>query len=72
MSHGSSRGHVSQENRESQAVFLIRNVVAQLEEIIDLWGGKHPSVRTYKTDTCGLAAGQRGPMIRKPHVLASR
>lgn len=86
----SSCGHVAQENRESQAVFLCKkcghgdnadhnaalNILARamrdhVEEIIDFWGGKHPSVRAYKTVSCGLTAGQRSSTIRKPHVLAS-
>ena len=85
----SSCGHVAQENRESQAVFLCKkcghsdnadhnaaiNILDRAlrdhgEEINDFWGGKHPSVRAYQPESCGLTAGQRSPMIRKPHVLA--
>lgn len=40
------------------------------EEINDFWGGKRPSVRAYQPELCGLTAGQRSPLIRKPHVLA--
>ena len=87
----SSCGHVAQENRESQAVFLCkkcghednadRNAAINIldralrdhvEEITDFWGGEHPSVRAYKPVSCGLTAGQHSPLIRKPHVLASR
>ena len=86
----SSCGHVAQENRESQAVFLCKkcghednadhnaaiNILDRAlrdhgEEINDFWGGKHPSVRAYQPAPCGLTAGQRSSMIRKPHVLAS-
>lgn len=81
----SSCGHVAQENRESQAVFLCKacgfsdnadhnaavNILARAlrdhkEEILEFWGGKHPSVRAYKPGSCGLTAGQHSPMIRKP------
>ena len=86
----SSCGYVTQENRESQAVFLCKkcghsdnadhnaaiNILDRAlrdhgEEITDFWGGKHPSVRAYQPELCGLTAGQRSPLIRKPHVLAS-
>ena len=36
------------------------------EEIIEFWGGKHPSVRAYKSGPCGLTAGQHSATIRKP------
>ena len=81
----SSCGHVAQENRESQAVFLCkacgfsdnadhnaainileRSLRDHKEEILEFWGGKHPSVRAYKPGSCGLTAGQHSPMIRKP------
>lgn len=81
----SSCGHVAQENRESQAVFLCkkcghsdnadRNAAINIldralrdnaEELIDFWGGKHPSVRTYESGACGLTAGQHSPMTREP------
>ncbi len=81
----SSCGHVAQENRESQAVFLCKkcghednadhnaaiNILDRalrdhVEEINEFWGGKHPSVRAYKSGPCGLTAGQPSPMIRKP------
>lgn len=81
----SSCGHVAQENRESQAVFLCKacgfsdnadhnaaiNILDRAlrdhkEEILEFWGGKHPSVRAYKPGSCGLTAGQHSPMIRKP------
>ena len=87
----SSCGHVAQENRESQAVFLCKkcsysdnadhnaaiNILDRalrdhVEEITDFWGGKHPSVRAYQPDPCGLTASQHSSTIRKPHVLASR
>lgn len=87
----SSCGHVAQENRESQAVFLCKscgfsdnadhnaaiNILDRAlrdhkEEILEFWGGKHPSVRAYKPGSCGLTAGQHSPSIRKPHVLTSR
>ena len=87
----SSCGHVAQENRESQAVFLCKkcghsdnadhnaaiNIVDRAlrdhqEEIHECWGGKHPSVRAYKSDPCSATAGQHSSMIRKPHALASR
>lgn len=41
------------------------------DEINKFWGGKHPSVRAYKSDSCGLTAEQHSSMIRKPHVLVS-
>lgn len=47
------------------------SAVRHVEEITDFWGGKHPSVRAYQPELCGLTAGQRSPLIRKPHVLAS-
>lgn len=81
----SSCGHVAQENRESQAVFLCKkcgfrdnaghnaaiNILARAlrdhkEEILEFWGGKHPSVRAYKPGSCGVTAVQHSPMIRKP------
>ena len=81
----SSCGHVAQENRESQTVFLCKkcghsdnadhnaaiNILDRAlrdhdEEITDFWGGKHPSVRAYQSDSRGLTAGQRSPSIRKP------
>lgn len=81
----SSCGHVAQENRESQAVFLCKacgysdnadhnaaiNILERalrdhVEEITDFWGGKHPSVRAYQSDSRGLTAGQHSPLIRKP------
>lgn len=87
----SSCGHVAQENRESQAVFLCKkcgykdnadynaaiNILERAlrdhrQEINEFWGGKHPSVRAYKSVSCGLTAGQRSSTIRKPHVLVSR
>ena len=36
------------------------------EEINEFWGGEHPSVRAYQSDSCGLTAGQQSPMTRKP------
>ena len=85
----SSCGHVTRENRESQAVFLCKkcghednadhnaaiNILDRalrdhVKEITDFWGGKHPSVRAYKPELCGLTVGQHSPLIRKPHVLA--
>lgn len=36
------------------------------EEVNEFWGGEHPSVRAYQSDSCGLTAGQQGPMTRKP------
>ncbi|PZP00296.1 MAG: hypothetical protein DI609_06615, partial [Corynebacterium urealyticum] len=51
---------------------LDRALRDHVEEIIDFWGGKHPSVRAYQSDPRGLTAGQHSPSIRKPHVLASR
>ena len=87
----SSCGHVAEENRESQAVFLCKkcgfsdnadhnaaiNILDRTlrdhkEEITNFWGGKHPSVRTYKPVSCGLTTSQHSSTIRKPHVLASR
>lgn len=81
----SSCGHVAQENRESQAVFLCKacgfsdnadhnaaiNILDRAlrdhkEEILEFWGGKHPSVRAYKPGSCGLTTVQPSPMIRKP------
>lgn len=81
----SSCGHVAQENRESQAVFLCKscgfsdnadhnaaiNILDRAlrdhkEEILEFWGGKHPSVRAYKPGSCGVTAGQHSTMIRKP------
>lgn len=81
----SSCGHVAQENRESQAVFLCKscgfsdnadhnaaiNILDRAlrdhkEEILEFWGGKHPSVRAYKPGSCGVTAGQPSPTIRKP------
>ena len=81
----SSCGHVAQENRESQAVFLCKacgfednadhnaaiNILDRAlrdhkDELIEFWGGEHPSVRAYKPVPCGSTAGQHGPTIRKP------
>lgn len=51
---------------------LDRALRDHVEEIIDFWGGVHPSVRAYKPVSCGLTMSQHSSTIRKPHVLASR
>lgn len=81
----SSCGHVAQENRESQAVFVCKqcgysdnadhnaavNILDRacrdhVEEINNVWGGKHPSIRAYKPVLCSTTAGQHSSAIRKP------
>ena len=65
-------GHKDNADHNAALNILARALRDHVEEIIDFWGGKHPSVRAYQSDPSGLTAGQHSPSIRKPHVLAPR
>lgn len=65
-------GHSDNADHNAAVNILDRALRDHVEEITDFWGGEHPSVRAYKPVSCGLTAGQRSSLIRKPHVLASR
>ena len=64
-------GHSDNADHNAAVNILDRALRDHVEEIADFWGGKHPSVRAYQTEPCGLTVGQHSPLIRKPHVLAS-
>ena len=64
--------HMDNADHNAALNILARALRDHVEEITEFWGGKHPSVRAYKTDPRGLTAGQHSPSIRKPRVLASR
>ena len=65
-------GHSDNADHNAAINILDRALRDHEEEIIMFWGGKHPSVRAYKPGSCGSTTDQHSPMIRKPHVLASR
>lgn len=41
------------------------------EKIIQHWGGEHPSVRAYKSESRSSTANQQSSLIREPRVLVS-
>lgn len=65
-------GHSDNADHNAAINILDRALRDHKEEITNFWGGKHPSVRAYKSVSCGLTASQRSSTTRKPHVLASR
>ena len=64
-------GHSDNADHNAAINILDRALSDHIDEITDFWGGKHPSVRAYKSDPCSSATSQHSSMIRKPHVLAS-
>ena len=64
-------GHSDNADHNAAVNIVDRALRDHGEDITDFWGGEHPSVRAYQPKLCGLTAGQRSPLIRKPHVLAS-
>lgn len=41
------------------------------DELNEFWGGEHPLVRAYQSESAGSTSSQRSSKIHKPHVLAS-